>query len=67
MTAHIAHPIQDVLRPNGVGVVIKAMHTCMSDARIHKHDTDMVTTRMLGCFRDCPITRQEFLAIVNGG
>jgi GTP cyclohydrolase I len=67
MTTQIANTINDVLRPNGVGVVIKAQHHCMSTRGIHKHDTDMVTSRMLGCFREDPMTRQEFLTMVNGG
>jgi GTP cyclohydrolase IA len=65
MTAQIANTIQEALQPQGVGVVLKANHHCMSTRGIHKHDTDMVTSRMLGCFRDNPITRQEFLALVN--
>ena len=65
MTAQIANIIQEALQPQGVGVVLKANHHCMSTRGIHKHDTDMVTSRMLGCFRDNPITRQEFLALVN--
>ena len=65
MTAQIANTIQDVLQPQGVGVVLKANHHCMSTRGIHKHNTDMVTSRMLGCFRDNPVTRQEFLALVK--
>jgi GTP cyclohydrolase I len=65
LTAQIANIIQDVLRPQGVGVVLKASHHCLSTRGIQKHDTDMVTSRMLGCFRDNPITRQEFLALVQ--
>ena len=65
MTTQIANTIQDVLRPQGVGVVLKANQHCMSTRGIHKHDTDMVTSRMLGCFRDNAVTRQEFLALVN--
>jgi GTP cyclohydrolase I len=65
MTAQIANVIQDVLRPQGVGVLLKASHHCLSSRGVHKHDTDMVTSRMLGCFRDNPITRQEFLALVD--
>lgn len=67
MTAQIANTIHDVLRPNGVGVVIKATHHCMSTRGINKHGIDMVTSRMLGCFRDNPLTRKEFLAMVNSG
>ena len=65
MTSQIANVINDVLKPQGVGVVIKARHHCMSSRGIHKHGTDLVTSRMLGCFRDNPATRQEFLAMVD--
>ncbi|MCB1547818.1 MAG: GTP cyclohydrolase I FolE [Hyphomicrobiaceae bacterium] len=65
LTAQIANTIDRVLQPQGVGVVVKATHHCMTTRGVHKHDTDMVTSRMLGCFRDSPITRQEFLALVE--
>jgi len=65
MTAQIANLIQEVLQPQGVGVVIKAEHHCMSARGVHKPGTDMVTSRMLGCFRDSPITRQEFLSMID--
>jgi GTP cyclohydrolase I len=65
MTVQIADTIDDVLRPVGVGVIIKATHHCMSTRGIHKHETDLVTSRMLGCFRDDPIVRQEFLALAS--
>ena len=61
MTAQIANTINDVLKPQGVGVIIKAAHHCMSTRGVHKADTDLVTSRMLGCFRDNALTRQEFL------
>ena len=63
MTAQIANTINDVLKPQGVGVVIKASHHCMSTRGVHKTDSDLVTSRMLGCFRDNPLTRQEFLSM----
>ncbi|MBK9079197.1 MAG: GTP cyclohydrolase I FolE [Hyphomicrobium sp.] len=65
MTAQIANTIQKILEPEGVAVVIKAEHHCMTTRGVHKHGTDMVTSRMLGVFRDNPITRQEFLAMVT--
>lgn len=65
MTAQIANTIQDVLQPQGVAVMIKAEHHCMTTRGVMKPGTDMVTSRMLGAFRDNPITRQEFLAIVT--
>ncbi|MGL5166961.1 MAG: GTP cyclohydrolase I FolE [Afipia sp.] len=61
MTAQIANTINEVLKPQGVGVIIKAAHHCMSTRGVHKADTDLVTSRMLGCFRDNALTRQEFL------
>jgi GTP cyclohydrolase IA len=63
MTAQIANTIDRVLKPQGVGVVIRASHHCMTTRGVHKPDTDMVTSRMLGCFRDDPLTRQEFLGL----
>jgi GTP cyclohydrolase I len=67
MTAQIANTINDVLKPQGVGVFIKAKHHCMTTRGVHKSDTDLVTSRMLGCFRDNPLTRQEFLTMVDYG
>ena len=65
MTAQIANTNQEVLKPQGVAVVLKAEHHCMTTRGVHKPGTDMVTSRMLGAFRDNPITRQEFLAMVT--
>ena len=65
MTAQIANTINDVLRPQGVGVIIKASHHCMTTRGVHKPDTDLVTSRMLGCFRDNALTRQEFLGMAT--
>jgi GTP cyclohydrolase I len=65
LTAQIAQTIHDALRPQGVAVVLKATHHCLSSRGVHKHDTEMVTSRMLGCFRDNCVTRQEFLALVE--
>jgi GTP cyclohydrolase I len=65
MTAQVANTINDVLKPQGVGVIIKAKHHCMTTRGVHKVDTDLVTSRMLGCFRDNPLTRQEFLSMVD--
>ena len=65
MTAQIANTVNDVLKPLGVGVVIKATHHCMTARGVHKADTDLVTSRMLGCFRTNSLTRQEFLTTVD--
>ena len=63
MTAQIANTINEVLKPQGVGVIVKATHHCMTTRGVHKSDSDLVTSRMLGCFRDNSLTRQEFLAM----
>ena len=65
MTSEIASAIQEVLQPQGVGVVIKAVHHCMSSRGVHKVGAEMVTSCMLGCFRDNALTRQEFLAMTK--
>jgi GTP cyclohydrolase IA len=65
LTAQVANTIDQVLKPQGVAVVIKAAHHCMSSRGVHMHGTDMVTSRMLGCFRDNPMTRQEFMSMVH--
>ncbi|GLH79852.1 GTP cyclohydrolase 1 [Bradyrhizobium sp. SSBR45G] len=65
MTAEIANIIDEVLQPQGVAVVIKAAHHCISSRGVKKHGVDLTTSRMLGCFRNDPMSRQEFLAMVN--
>jgi GTP cyclohydrolase IA len=65
MTAQIANVIQTVLQPAGVAVVIKAEHHCMSTRGVQKHGTDMVTSSMYGAFLDNPMTRQEFMSLVD--
>jgi GTP cyclohydrolase I len=64
LTAQIAHTIAEVLKPRGVGVIVKASHACMTTRGVRKHGLFMVTSRMLGAFRDDPATRQEFLSAV---
>ena len=65
MTAQIANTIESVLQPRGVAVVVKANHHCMMSRGVRKRGTDLVTSRMLGCFRAQPMTRGEFLSLVN--
>jgi len=64
LTAQIANTIQEVLQPRGVAVVIEANHQCMSTRGVHKPGASMVTSRMLGAFRDDPSTRKEFLTMI---
>ena len=65
LTAQIADTIQSVLKPRGVAVVTEAAHQCMTTRGIRKPGISMVTSRMLGCFRDNPETRREFLSLIG--
>jgi GTP cyclohydrolase I len=65
MTSQIANAISEILQPEGVAVVVEAAHQCMTTRGVHKPGVTMVTSRMLGAFRDNPSTRREFLAIIG--
>ena len=65
LTAQIANTIQQVLEPRGVAVVIEAAHQCMTTRGVHKPGVTMVTSRMLGAFRDDPTTRREVLTMIG--
>jgi GTP cyclohydrolase IA len=65
MTAQIANCIQGVLDPRGVAVVVEATHQCMTTRGVHKHGVTMVTSSLLGAFRQDPMTRREFLTIIG--
>ena len=65
LTAQIANAIDEVLQPRGVGVIIEASHLCVGTRGIHKPDAKMVTSRMLGSFRNDQATRKEFLELVG--
>ena len=66
LTAQIAQCIDSVLRPRGVGVVIDASHQCMTTRGVHKRGVSMITSKMLGAFREDARTRAEFLRFVDG-
>jgi GTP cyclohydrolase I len=65
LTAQIANTIQEVLQPLGTAVVIEAAHECMTTRGVHKTGVSMVTSRMLGVFRDDATTRRELLAMIG--
>jgi len=65
LTAQIANCIESVLKPRGVGVVIDAVHQCMTTRGIHKSGVSMVTSQMLGSFRKDARTRAEFLQMIG--
>jgi GTP cyclohydrolase I len=65
MTAEIARCINEVLQPQGVGVVIEAAHECMTTRGIHKRGVSMITSKMMGTFRSDARTRNEFLTFID--
>jgi GTP cyclohydrolase I len=65
LTAQVANTLQEVLDPLGVAVVIEAAHQCMTTRGIKKPGVNMITSRMLGAFRDNPETRKEFLSMIR--
>ena len=65
LTVQIANAINEVLHPKGVAVVLEASHQCMTTRGVHKQGVAMVTSRMMGVFRDNPETRREVLAMIG--
>ncbi|MBF0333291.1 MAG: GTP cyclohydrolase I FolE [Alphaproteobacteria bacterium] len=65
LTAQIANTLDEVLAPKGVAVVIEAAHQCMTTRGVHKPGVTMVTSRMLGAFRDDPATRRELMSLIG--
>jgi GTP cyclohydrolase I len=65
LTRQVAECIQMVLEPRGVAVVIEAAHECMTTRGVHKTGVRMVTSCLLGAFRDDASTRREFLSMIH--
>ncbi len=65
LTAQIAQCVQDVLKPKGVAVVVKASHECMTTRGVHNKGVSMMTSQMLGIFREDARTRTEFLTMIQ--
>jgi GTP cyclohydrolase IA len=65
LTAEIADTVDRVLQPRGVAVIVEGAHGCMSSRGVHQAEATMVTSRMLGAFRDRPDIRQQFLSAIN--
>ncbi|PKO73118.1 MAG: GTP cyclohydrolase I FolE [Betaproteobacteria bacterium HGW-Betaproteobacteria-17] len=65
MTVQIADTLNDVLQPKGVAVVIEGSHQCMTTRGIHKRGVSMVSSKMLGSFREDARTRAEFLRFID--
>ena len=67
LTEQIAHAIEDVLAPKGVGVFIEAVHLCMMMRGVEKQNSKTITSALRGQFRECPMTRDEFLRLAHQG
>jgi len=65
MTAEIANTLEAELQPHGVAVVVEGAHGCMTSRGVHQSQVTMVTSRMLGLFRDEPRTRHQFLSAIG--
>jgi GTP cyclohydrolase I len=67
LTAEIAHAIDDILRPKGVGVVVVSEHSCMTMRGVNTPGSRLTTSHLLGAVRDDPRTRMEFFDLVKNG
>src|SRR5687768_6702679 len=65
LTEQIAQAIEQALRPRGVGVVIEAVHLCMMMRGVEKQNSKTITSALRGQFRECPMTRDEFLRLAH--
>jgi len=65
LTHQIAHALNDALEPQGVAVVIQARHLCMMSRGVEKQQSSMVTSCVLGAFREDRATRQEFMQLLG--
>lgn len=65
LTEQIAQAVEDVLQPRGVGVVIEAVHLCMMMRGVQKQNSRTITSALRGQFRECPMTRDEFLRLAH--
>lgn len=65
LTQQIADTINNSLKPKGVAVIIESAHQCMTTRGVHKDGVTMVTSAMLGCFRDSAVTRNELLSFID--
>jgi GTP cyclohydrolase I len=66
LTTQVAQSLHEALQPKGVGVVMEATHLCMLMRGVEKQNSKAVTSAMLGTFRDCPMTRSEFVELLRG-
>ena len=65
LTSQVANAINDTLKPKGVAVLIEAEHGCMTTRGVHKPGVNMVTKTLIGCFKENPDLRTEFLSLIK--
>jgi GTP cyclohydrolase I len=65
LTNEIARSLMDHLQPYGVAVTIEAVHLCMAMRGVRKRDAVIITSAMLGAFRNDPKTRMEYLELIK--
>jgi GTP cyclohydrolase IA len=65
LTEQVAEALQAVLAPKGVGIVVEAVHLCMMMRGVEKQNSKTITSALRGQFRDCPMTRGEFLRLAH--
>jgi GTP cyclohydrolase I len=65
LTEQVARAIEEVLQPRGVGVVVEAVHLCMMMRGVEKQNSKTITSALRGQFRECPMTRDEFLRLAH--
>jgi GTP cyclohydrolase I len=66
LTHQVAHALNDAIEPRGVAVVVEAKHLCMMSRGVEKQQSSMVTSCVLGAFRDSQATRKEFMDLLRG-
>jgi len=65
LTEQISQAVHDTIDARGVGVMIEARHLCMMMRGVEKQNSEMVTSSVLGTFRESQATREEFLALIG--
>jgi GTP cyclohydrolase I len=65
LTEQISHAIMNSIDAAGVGVMIEARHLCMMMRGVEKQNSVMITSSVVGAFRDSPATREEFLGLIG--
>src|SRR3954453_14814593 len=65
LTEQISQVVMDSIKAQGVGVMIEARHLCMMMRGVEKQNSEMITSSVVGTFRDSVATREEFLALVG--